>query len=122
MGIAIYLLTFALLLIGVYAVVAKKNVVKIIVGVLVIDYAVNMLLVLVGYRTVGAERGRAPILSQGQTAAQLAQKSVDPLPQAMVLTSIVIGLGITALMVAMALRLYDKYKTFDMNEIRRLRG
>jgi multisubunit Na+/H+ antiporter MnhC subunit len=40
----------------------------------------------------------------------------------MVLTSIVIGLGLTALMVAIALRLYDRYKTFDMNEIRRLRG
>ena len=40
----------------------------------------------------------------------------------MVLTSIVIGLGIVALMVAMGIRLYEKYGTFDMNEIRRLRG
>ncbi|MHC4788130.1 MAG: NADH-quinone oxidoreductase subunit K [Planctomycetota bacterium] len=34
----------------------------------------------------------------------------------------VIGLGITALMVAMAIRLYEKYETFDMNKIRSLRG
>ena len=118
MGIAIYVLTFALLLIGVYAVVAKKNVIKIIVGVLIIDYAVNMLLVIVGYRS----GGRAPILEKGQSAGQLAGTAVDPLPQAMVLTSIVIGLGLTALMVAMAIRLYEKYHTFDMNEIRKLRG
>jgi len=118
MGVAVYVLTFALLLIGVYAVVAKKNVIKIIVGVLILDYAVNMLLVLVGYRA----GGKAPILERGQTGEALAQSAVDPLPQAMVLTSIVIGLGITALMVAMAIRLYERYGTFDMDRIRRLRG
>lgn len=118
MSTTIYLLAFALLLIGVYAVVAKKNVVKIIVGVLVIDYAVNLLLVLVGYRS----GGRAPILIEGESAETFARVAVDPLPQAMVLTSIVIGLGVTALMVAIAIRLYEKYRTFDTNEIRRLRG
>ena len=118
MGIAIYLLTFAVLLVGLYAIVAKKNIVKIILGVLILDYAVNMLLVLIGYRRGGG----APILSRGQAAGELARTAVDPLPQAMVLTSIVIGLGLTALMVALALRLYDKYHTFDMQEIRKLRG
>ena len=118
MGIAIYVLTFSLLLVGIYAVVAKKNIIKIILGVLIIDYAVNMLLVLVGYRSDGTP----PILSEGQAPEELANTAVDPLPQAMVLTSIVIGLGITALMVALAARLYEKYRTFDMNKIRRLRG
>ena len=121
MSTAIYLLTFALLLVGLYAVVAKKNIVKIIIGILLIDYAINMLLVLVGYRG-GKGAPVAPILARGQSAAELAQSSVDPLPQAMVLTSIVIGLGLTALMVAMAIRLHQKYGTFDMNDIRRLRG
>ncbi|MHC4982956.1 MAG: sodium:proton antiporter [Planctomycetota bacterium] len=118
MGMAIYILTFAVLLVGLYAVVAKKNIIKIIVGVLIIDYAVNMLLVLVGYRA----GGEAPILRRGQDASKFAQTAVDPLPQAMVLTSIVIGLGLTALMVAMGVRLYEKYKTFDMSKIRKLRG
>lgn len=123
MGTAIYVLAFAVLLVGLYAVVAKKNLIKIIVGVLILDYAVNLLLVLVGYRSGGG----APILrmdgqSVAQAAEQLAKTAVDPLPQAMVLTSIVIGLGLTALMVAMALRLYEKYGTFDTNEIRSLRG
>ena len=118
MGVAIYLLTFAVFIVGVYAVVAKKNIIKIIIGLLLIDYAVNMLLVLVGYRTGGA----APILQKGQAAGEFAAASVDPLPQAMVLTSIVIGLGLTALMVAMAVRLYEKYETFDMDKIRKLKG
>ena len=118
MGIAIYLLAFGLLLVGIYAVVAKKNLIKIIIGLAVIGYAVNLLLVLVGYRSGGT----APILSKGESAASLAARSVDPLPQAMVLTSIVIGLSITALMVAIALRLYEKYGTFDMNRMRKLKG
>ena len=127
MGIAIYVLTFAVLIVGLYAVVAKKNIIKIILGVLILDYGVNMLLVLTGWRTVtgddgAAKAGQAPILAKGQDAAAFAKAAVDPLPQAMVLTSIVIGLGITALMVALAIRLYEKYGTFDMNKIRSLRG
>lgn len=118
MGVTIYVLTFALLMLGLYAVVAKKNLVKIIIGVLIIDYAVNMLLVLVGYR----KGGTAPIRDATQSVETFAATAVDPLPQAMVLTSIVIGLGLTALMVVMAIRLYEKYGTFDTNEIRKLRG
>ena len=118
MGLTVYMLAFALLMVGVYGVIAKRNVIKIILSVLIIDYAVNLLLVLVGYRRDGV----APILSEGQDARAWAATSVDPLPQAMVLTSIVIGLGLTAMMVALAIRLYQKYRTFDMNEIRRLKG
>ncbi|MHC4561386.1 MAG: sodium:proton antiporter [Planctomycetota bacterium] len=118
MGLTVYMLAFALLLVGVYGVIAKRNVIKIILGILIIDYAVNMLLVLVGYRRDGV----APILSEGQDARTWAASAVDPLPQAMVLTSIVIGLGLAAMMVALAIRLYQKYGTFDMNEIRRLKG
>ena len=47
---------------------------------------------------------------------------VDPLPQALVLTAIVIGLAVTALMVAICLRIYDRYGTFNIAEIRRLKG
>ena len=118
MGIAIYIMAIAFLLLGVYALVAKKNMVRIIIGIAIVEYAVNLLLVLVGYRS----NGMAPILATGQSPADLAQRAVDPLPQAMVLTSIVIGLGVTALAVALAIRLYEKYGTFDMNDIRRLRG
>jgi multicomponent Na+:H+ antiporter subunit C len=50
------------------------------------------------------------------------QHSVDPIPQALVLTSIVISLGILALMVSLAIRLYEKYGTFDITKIRKLKG
>jgi len=113
-----FVLAVVLLGIGVYAIACKKNLIKMIVGVIVTEYAVNLFLVLLGYRSGGA----APILAEGQAPADLVQRAVDPLPQAMILTSIVIGLGVVALMVAMALRIHEKYGTFDLSLIRRLRG
>ena len=117
-GMLPYLLAMVLLGIGIYAIACKKNLIKAIIGVIVIEYAVNLFLVLLGYRA----KGHAPILTKGEAVADFARRSVDPLPQAMVLTSIVIGLGVVALMVAMALRIHEKYGTFDLSKIRRLRG
>jgi len=62
--------------------------------------------------------GRAPILSKTEEILNI----VDPIPQALVLTSIVIGLAVTALVVAIAIRIYEKYGTFDITKIRRLKG
>jgi multicomponent Na+:H+ antiporter subunit C len=120
-----YLLAFLLLVVGIYALVAKRNVIKVIVGLLIMDYAVNLLLVLVGYRVVGGGAPMAPmapILTPDLTPADIAARAVDPLPQALILTSIVIGLSVTALVVAIAIRLYDRYGTFDTGRMRNLRG
>ena len=113
-----YLLTMVLLMIGVYGIIVKRNIIKIIVGVIITEYAVNCFLILQGYK----DGGIAPIRTADMKAATFVNKAVDPVPQALVLTSIVIGLGLVALMVALAVRLYEKYGTFDISEIRRLRG
>jgi len=107
-----------LLVVGTYAIVAKKNVIKIIVGLLVVEYAVNLFLLLLGYKDLG----EPPIYPAGVSPSEYTARSVDPLPQALILTSIVIGLGVVAVMVALAIRLYDKYGTFDITRIRRLKG
>jgi len=114
----VYFLALVLFVLGLYCLVAKKNIVKKVIGMAIMDYAVNLFIVLVGYRRGGV----APILLKGMDRAKFAAQSVDPLPQALVLTSIVIGLGVLALMVALCIRLYERYGTFDMSEIRRLRG
>jgi multicomponent Na+:H+ antiporter subunit C len=62
--------------------------------------------------------GRSPILEKGREIKDI----VDPLPQALVLTSIVIGLAVTAFLVALAIRIYEKYGTFDVTQLRRLKG
>jgi multicomponent Na+:H+ antiporter subunit C len=88
------------------------------------EYAVNLFLIMLGYRTGGVAPivERANIGPDGALAGQFISASVDPLPQALVLTSIVIGLGTLALMVAICIRAYEKYGTFDITRIRRLQG
>ncbi len=108
----IYTACIVLVVIGLYCIVVKRNLVKIIVGFAILEYAVNLFFALVGYRKLGF----APIITDES------RLYVDPLPQALVLTSIVIGLGVTSLMIAMALRLYKKYGTFDISEMKRLKG
>ena len=111
----IYFLSFLLFSIGIYCVLRKRNIIKIIIGIIISEYAVNLFLVLVGYR----KNAEAPIYSPGGPSSPV---MVDPLPQALVLTSIVIGLAVVSLMVAIAMRLYEKYGTFDITKIRRLKG
>ena len=110
----LYLLCLAVFCIGLYGVLRKRNLIKIIIGLGIIEYSMNLFFVLLGYRY----NGRAPLEEQGQRVLNM----VDPLPQAVVLTSIVIGLGITALVISIAVRIYEKYGTFDITKIKRLRG
>jgi multicomponent Na+:H+ antiporter subunit C len=107
-----------LILVGLYGVVASRQTLKIVISLVIMQHGVHLLLLLVGYR----RDGMPPIVDPGSTMANFAATAVDPLPQALVLTSIVIGLGVLALMVALCVRLYERYGTFDITEIRRLRG
>lgn len=109
-----YILCLVLFCIGLYCVIRKRNLIKIIIGLGIMEYAVNLFFALIGYLS----HGRAPIKALDQTILNM----VDPLPQALVLTAIVIGLAVTALIVAIAIRIYEKYGTFDITKIRRLRG
>jgi multicomponent Na+:H+ antiporter subunit C len=120
-----YALCFLLLMIGLYCAVTKKNMIKIVIGIMVMEYAVNLFLIMLGYRLGGI----APIVEKGdlesgaeQIAASFLSSSVDPLPQALVLTAIVISLGSLALMISICIRTYEKYGTFDITQIRRLKG
>jgi len=111
---ALYFLCFILFAIGLYGILRKRNLIKIIIGILIAEYAINLFFILAGYRM----EGRAPIFSQDQITLNM----VDPLPQALILTAIVIGLAVTALMVGIAMRIYEKYGTFDITKINKLRG
>lgn len=110
----VYLLCLTLFSVGIYCILRKRNVIKIIVGVIIAEYAVNLFFILVSYRM----EGRSPIFSPDAQIVNM----VDALPQALVLTSIVIGLATTALLVGIAMRIYEKYGTFDITKIRELNG
>ncbi len=110
----LFIACIVLIVIGLYAVITKRNLIKIAIGFCMIEYGINLLFAFIGFK----KDAIAPII----TNIDAPKVFVDPIPQALVLTSIVIGLGTTAVMVAMIIRLYEKYKTLDINEIRKLKG
>lgn len=110
----IYMMCLVLFSIGLYCILRKRNIIKIIIGLIIAEYAVNLFFVLLGYRM----EGRAPLYSPDQEIVNM----VDPIPQALVLTAIVIGLAVTALVVGIAIRIYEKYGTFDITQINKLKG
>lgn len=110
----IYLLCLTLFCVGLYCILRKRNIIKIIVGIIIAEYATNLFFVLVAYR----KEGRAPIFAPDADITNM----VDPLPHALVLTAIVIGLATTALLVGIAMRIYEKYGTFDITKIKELKG
>ena len=103
--------------IGLYAVMIKKNIIKIVIGLSLMEYAVQYFLIATGYITSGSP----PIVDLHHDILPETVVMVDPLPQALVLTSIVIGLSVTALALSIAIVLYRHYGTLDITEIRGLR-
>ena len=105
----VFSLCFVVFIIGLYCVLTKKNMIKIIIGLSIMEYALNLFFILLGYKN----NGTAPIIEENTDIIQFLESSVDPLPQALILTSIVIGVGVVALSIAICIRLYQKYGTFD---------
>lgn len=110
----VYSLCFVLFMVGLYGVVTRRNMIKIVIGLAIMEISIFMFLVLIGY-IQGAE---APIITGHETAVQF----VDPLPQAMVLTAIVIGLATNAMLLAISIRIYKNYGTFDIRKVNELKG
>lgn len=110
----LYLLCVVLLLIGVYCVAVKKNLIKMIIGLVIMEYSINLFLVILGYRKGGVD----PIVARASVNAVY----VDPAAQAFALAIIAVGLATTITMSAIAMRIYERYGTFDITKIRNLKG
>ena len=110
----VYLLCFILFLVGLYGIITRRNLVKIVISLSIMEFSVFLFLAMIGY----VEGGSAPIIDPAAPDTIY----VDPLPQAMVLTAIVIGLATTAMLMSVIIRIYRKYKTLDIREIKKLRG
>jgi multicomponent Na+:H+ antiporter subunit C len=101
-----YLGSIALIVIGIYIVISKKNLIKIIIGLDIMDTGVNLLLIAVGY----VKNATAPI-------ENVPGPYVDPIPQALVLTAIVIGVSVMALALSIAVGIYRKTGTLEIDEL-----
>ncbi|TSA24554.1 cation:proton antiporter [bacterium] len=109
-----YIGAFGLIFIGLFIILVKHNLIKVIIGISILDTGVNLFLIAVGY----INKGTAPIFSKPGLDAK---NMVDPVPQALVLTAIVIGVAILALALSLAIRLYQHYGTLDLRKIKEQR-
>jgi len=112
-----FLAVILLIAVGMYAVVFKRNLIKIAIGITVVESGVNLFLITLGYR----EGGVAPIYTNLPPGVVIPGGMVLPIPQALTLTSIVIGVAILALMLSFIIRIYQYYGTLDSRKVRRLK-
>ena len=102
---------FLLLVIGIWGILTQKNLIKMIIGFTIFDTGLNIIMVSIAY----VRNRTAPILDEAVDVKDAVNKIVDPVPQALVLTAIVIGLGVTALMLAYALKLHKEKKSLEID-------
>ena len=86
----------------------RRDVVRVVWGVVILGQTANVYLV-----TMGGLTGTAPIVNHGGETAGV----TDPLVQALVLTAIVIGFGTTAFALVLTYRLYQEHGTLDLREL-----
>ncbi|MCI7739186.1 MAG: sodium:proton antiporter [Lachnospiraceae bacterium] len=88
----------------------QKNLIKKIIGLNIMDTAMYLFLALKGY----VEGRKAPIVTNG---VQTMEAYINPIPSGLVLTGIVVSVSVTALMLALTIRLYRRYHTLNLDEI-----
>jgi multisubunit Na+/H+ antiporter MnhC subunit len=101
-----------LILIGMWGMLTQRNMIRMIIGFSLTDTGIHMVMVSIGYVTAGT----APIINEAVAMSDAVNRVVDPVPSALVLTAIVIGLGVTAVMLAFAVRIYKARKTLMIDE------
>lgn len=90
----------------------RRSAVKMIFGLALLGHAANLLIFTVG----GLRRGEPPIIREGEAA--LPATAADPLPQALVLTAIVIGFAVVSFAAVLVKRACDTVGTDDVDEMR----
>lgn len=89
--------------------VMRRNIVRVLLGIMLLSQAANLLI----FTGAGLTRDIPPIIPDPLTT--LAKPHADPLPQALVLTAIVIGFAVLAFAIVLVLRAYDKTGSDDLN-------
>jgi multisubunit Na+/H+ antiporter MnhC subunit len=101
----------ALILIGMWGLLTHRNILRIIIAFSLMGTGTHIMIVAIGYVTGGT----APIIDRTLSLSEAPARAVDPIPSALVVTAIVIGLAVTAVMLAFATRLYESRKTLSID-------
>ncbi len=123
---AFFVTSVLIILIGLYAALVKKTLIKIVIGLSILDAGINLLLISIGYLKAGTAPIFSPALVKNmpltlENIKKLSEGMVDPVPQALVLTAIVIGFGVTAVALSLVIRLYRHHHTLNIDEIKNLK-
>ena len=90
----------------------RRSLVKLIIGLVLLSNAANLLI----FTAAGLTRARPPLIFPGEV--QLSEPFADPLPQALILTAIVIGFGVIAFAMVLAYRAYQTVGTDDLDKMK----
>lgn len=113
----IMILGFALVIIGIYGMLTQKNLIKIVIGFSIMDTGTHIIIVAIGY----LKNRTAPIINSAVNVKDAVNQVVDPIPSALVLTAIVIGLAVTALMLSFVIKLYHKKGSLSIDDFQELK-
>lgn len=102
----------ALFLIGIYGLLARRNIIKTIISLGIIQSAIILFFVTINYKS-----GSIPPIGEC-----IEKTTSDPLPQALMLTAIVIGIAVTAVSLTMFITLYHRYGTTNWSKVTKKRG
>ncbi len=105
-----YWIVIALMMIGLYTMISRGNLIKKIVGLNIFQTSVFLLYISLGF----VRDGSAPILSEG------VELYSNPLPHVLILTAIVVGVATTALGLALVVRIKEAYGTVEEDELNRM--
>lgn len=111
-----YWVYITLMMIGLYATITKKNLVKKIIGMNILQTAVILF-----YISVGAKKDATIPIIYHETASQAhavhAASYINPLPHVLMLTAIVVAVATLGVALALAVKIYQQYQTLEENEI-----
>ena len=127
--VAMFIATVASLYINIavciYGMISRPNLVKKFISLTILQDSVNLFLILGGYRLWRGVLIQPPVLlnwsPSREDLEQFMMRAVDPLPQALVLTAIVIGLAANVFLASLILHLYRHFGTVDVDEIEKLK-
>jgi multicomponent Na+:H+ antiporter subunit C len=111
MTLLLAFLTGGLYAAGIYMML-RRSIVKLAIGLILLSHAANLLI----FTAAGIVRAEPPLIEEGQR--RLPPGTADPLPQALVLTAIVIGFGVLAFAIALCRRAYQRVRTDDLDQLR----
>ncbi len=96
---------------GIYLIM-RRSIAKLIIGLALLSHGANLLI----FTAAGLTKGRPPLIAEGEEAA--AMPVADPLPQALILTAIVIGFSVLAFALVLFHRAFQTIGTDDLDNMR----